>query len=155
MSIAEIKYHKAIENGELAQYLGGYPAYSVQETYADMPTDYSTIFLPVSSRLGDDSGLRETLSSAIKSLANDPEYGWGAIFHITNLAILRKRSGVDLLTPDLLDSVRNSLRNNRDRFKSLKRWIGKDFTDGVWEMVKTENRILHEDENITVLPEEL
>lgn len=155
MSIAEINFKEAIAKGELVEYLGGYPAYLIEERYADMPTDYGAAFSPLAKRMKDDPKLQESVLAAIKTLADDPEYGWGAIFHITNLVSLRRNTGLDLLTPSFVETVANTLRKNKDAFKSLRRWIGKDFDDGVWRMVLVENKILHTKHNITVLPEEL
>jgi hypothetical protein len=155
MSIEELLFDEAYQKGELVQFLGGYPEYHIQPLAADLPTEYSYAFTPIKSRIKDDLELRIKVLEAIKNLAKDPEYGWGAIFHVSNLALFRKYHGIDLLSPDLLDSLAESLRLNRDNFKSQKKWVGKDFEDGVWDMVRVINRNLHNDYGITVLPEEL
>jgi hypothetical protein len=155
MSIAEIKFKKAIAKGELVQYLGGYPEYSIQERFADMPTDYDVAFLPIDNRIKDDPKLQESVLDAIQTLSNDPEYGWGAIFHIGNLAYLKKKQGIDLLEPKFVESVAAALRKNKDAYIAMKKWVGKDLDDGVWDMVRVKNRNLSLDFNITVLPEEL
>jgi hypothetical protein len=155
MSVEEILFNEAVKNGELVQYLGGYPEYYLQPQAADLPTEYSDTFLPIKARIKDSPELGEKVQEAIKSLANDPEYGWGAIFHIANLANLKQYQGIDLLSPELVSSVADSLRQNRVAFIALKKWIGKNFEDGVWEMVRVVNRNIHKTHNITVLPEEL
>lgn len=155
MSIAEIKLAKALAKGELVQYLSGHPSYAIQDRDADLPTDYNAAFNPLDKRLKDDPQLQQAVVDAILSLANDPEYGWGVIFHVTNLVHLRRNEGIDLLSPSLLDAIASSLRKNRDAYKSLKRWVGKEFKDGVWEMVRVENKLLHKNHGVTVLPEEL
>lgn len=155
MSIDEILFAEAMTKGELIHYLGGFPGYYIQPQAADLPTEYDTAFMPISRRIMDEPQLQAQVLDAIKWLANDPEYGWGAIFHIGNLALLKKNQGLDLLTPDLLMSVADSLRRNKEAFMSLKRWIGKDFEDGVWAMVRNKNRLLHKKYEIAVLPEEL
>jgi hypothetical protein len=103
MSIAEVNFKEAIEKGELVQYLGGYPNYFIQDRFADMPTDYGAAFLPIHNRIKDDPKLQESVLYAIKNLSNDPEYGWGAIFHIGNLAYLKRNQGIDLINPELID----------------------------------------------------
>jgi hypothetical protein len=155
MDVAEIKFTKAIAKGELVQYLGGYPAYFIQERFADMPTDYSAAFTPIDDRIQDDTELQQMIVDAIILLAKDPEYGWGAIHHLGNLAIIKRNKGVDLLSPDLLDEIASSLRLNKETFKALKKWEGKNHEDGVWSQVRVQNKILHLRHNITVLPEEL
>lgn len=155
MNIEDSLFEEAMRKNELVQYLGGFPAYHIEALAADLPTEYSVAFDPIRRRIKENQGLGELALTAIKSLAQDPEYGWGAIFHIDNLALMRQYEGVDLLTPEFVSSVATSLRRNKDAFKTLKRWVGKEFEDGVWEMVRVVNRNLHNDENITVLPEEL
>lgn len=155
MSVDEVKFKKAMAKGELIQYLGGFPGYYIQPLAADLPTEYDVAFMPISRRIKDDPELQDQVLSAIKSLADDPEYGWGAIFYISNLVALKKHQDLDLLRPDLVASVADGLRRNKEAFKSEKRWIGRDFEDGVWAMVRVENRLLHKKHQVTVLPEEL
>ena len=155
MNAEEVKFNKALEKGELVQYLGGYPAYFLQPQAADLPTEYSDTFLPIKTRIGDDVELREKVLAAIKTLADDPVYGWGAIFQIGNLALVNQYQGIDLISPELIASVAESLRRNRDAFIALKRWEGKNHEDGVWAWVRVKNRNLHRFHSITVLPEEL
>jgi hypothetical protein len=88
-------------------------------------------------------------------LANDPVYGWGAIDYIVSLALFRKHGGIDLLSPELISSVADSLRKNKAAFSALKRWEGINHENGVWSMVRVNNRILNLKHGITVLPEEL
>jgi hypothetical protein len=155
MNTEDIKFNKALERGELMQYLGGYPEYYIQPQAADLPTEYSVAFLPIRRRIKDEPELGDKALAAIMALADDPVFGWGAIFHLDNLALMRQYEGIDLITPELLASVADSLRRNRDAFKALKRWEGKNHEDGVWTWVRVVNRNLHTDEHITVLPEEL
>lgn len=155
MSVEELNLEEAITKGELVQLLGGYPNYYVQSQFADLPTDYYLAFDPIRARIKDDTHLRDAVLEAIKTLAQDMVYGWGAIYHISNLALVRQYEGIDLISPDLIDAVADGLRRNKEAFKSLKRWGGKEFEDGVWNMVRVVNRNLHNDKNITVLPEEL
>ena len=155
MSVEEILFKEAMQKGELMQYLGGYPDYYIQPLAADLPTEYDVAFLPIARRIKDEPELGEKALAAIKALAGDPVYGWGAIYHIGNLALMRQYEGIDLITPELIASVADSLRHNRHAFKALKRWIGKNHEDGVWTWVRVKNRNLHNDDNITVLPEEL
>jgi hypothetical protein len=155
MSVEEILFNEAIRKGELVQFLGGYNGYSIQPLAADLPTEYSYAFDPIRSRITDDIELRGKVLDAIVALAQDPVYGWGAIDYIVSLALFRKYQGIDLLSTELISSVADGLRRNRDAFKSLKRWIGKNHEDGVWSLVCVNNRNLHNDYNITVLPEEL
>jgi hypothetical protein len=155
MSAEELNLIEAIEKGELVQLLGGYPNYFIQPRYADLPTEYDCAFDPIRARIKDDPQLRDAVLDAIITLAQDPVYGWGAIFHISNLALVKQYEGIDLISPELLTAVADGLRHNKEAYKSLKRWVGKDFEDGVWDMVRVVNRNLHDDKNITVLPEEL
>lgn len=155
MSVEEVKFKKAIAKGELVEFLGGFPGYYIQSEAADLPTDFDAAFTPIFTRIKDDPEIQDLVVNAIKSLSTDPEYGWGAIFHIGNLVLLKKYQAVDLIDSDLLNSVADGLRKNKEAFKSLKKWEGKNFDDGVWALVRNKNRNLHNDYNITVLPEEL
>ena len=155
MNSEEHLFNEAIAKSELMQYLGGFPGYCIQSQFADLPTEYYGAFTPIKSRIKDDSMLQEKVVDAIKSLAQDPEYGWGAIYHIGNLALLKQYQGIDLLSSDLLASVAAGLRRNKAAFTTLKRWEGINHENGVWALVVNKNRNLHNDDNITVLPEEL
>jgi hypothetical protein len=155
MNVEDILINEAIQKGELVQYLGGYPDYYIQPQAADLPTEYDVAFDPIRRRIKDEPELGEKALAAIKALADDPVYGWGAICHISNLALMRQYEGIDLITPELITSVADSLRRNRNAFKAIKRWIGKNREDGVWSMVRVENRLLHKKHQISVLPEEL
>jgi hypothetical protein len=155
MNVEDILFNEAIEKSELVQYLGGYPDYYIQPQAADLPTEYDVAFDPIRRRIKDEPELGGKALAAIKALADDPVYGWGAIFHIGNLALMRQYEGIDLITPELLTSVAESLRHNRDAFKALKRWEGKNHEDGVWTWVRVKNRNLHTKHGVTVLPEEL
>lgn len=151
----EVLLNEAIAKGELVQYLGGFPGYYLQPQAADLPTEFDATFVPIRNRIKDDPQLLETIVEAIIKLADDPEYGWGAIFQIANLANLKKYQGIDLLSQELISSVGESLRRNRESFKSLKRWEGKNHDDGIWALVRVKNRNIQRTHNITVLPEEL
>jgi hypothetical protein len=155
MSVEEIKFKKAIEKGELVQFLGGFPDYYIQSRYADMPTEYDCAFDPIRARIKDDPHLRDAVLDAIKTLAKDPVYGWGAIYHIANLALVKQYEGIDLISPDLLSAVADGLKRNKEAYKALKRWDGQNHEDGVWALVRAKNRGLRLRHNITVLPEEL
>jgi hypothetical protein len=155
MNIEDSLFEEAMRKNELVQYLGGYPAYYIQPQAADLPTEYSVAFDPIRRRIKENPQLGSSAIEAIKSLADDPEYGWGAIFHIGNLVLMKQYEGVNLLSPELISMVAESLRRQKKTFESLKRWIGKDFENGVWEMVRVKNRILFKKHGITVLPEEL
>jgi hypothetical protein len=148
-------FNKAIEKGELVQFLGGYPGYYLQPSAADLPTEYDDAFFPIKTRIKDSLDLQIKVLEAIKTLSLDAEYGWGAIFYLGNLALMRKYDGFDILGSDFVESVAANLRHNKDAFKSLKKWVGKELEDGVWDMVRVINRNLHNDYGITVLPEEL
>jgi hypothetical protein len=155
MNVEDILFNEAMQKGELVQFLGGYPDYYIQPQAADLPTEYNVAFDPIRRRIKDEPELGEKALAAIKALADDPVYGWGAIFHIENLVLMRQYEGIDLITPELLASVADSLRRNRDAFKALKRWVGKNHENGVWTWVRVVNRNLHTDKQITILPEEL
>jgi hypothetical protein len=155
MSIEESLFNEAITKGELVQFLGGFPSYRITPQAADLPTEYDSAFLPIRTRIKEDPHLQKVVLEAIVTLSHNSEYGWGVLDYVTNLALLKKYQGLDLLSKSFLESVAIGLRENKSNFISLKRWVGKEFDDGVWEMVRVNNRILHEDYGITVLPEEL
>jgi hypothetical protein len=155
MNAEDVKFKKAMDRGELVHFLGGYPSYSLQPQAADLPTEYDLAFDPIRRQIKQSPELGQMALAAIKVLADNPEYGWGAIFHISNLVLLRQYEGVDLLSPELISSVADSLRKNKVALMALKRWEGKNHEDGVWALVRNKNRNLHNDHGITVLPEEL
>lgn len=155
MSVEETLFNEAIKKGELVQFLGGYPAYCIRPLAADLPTEYDDAFFPIRMRIKDEPQLGIQVVEAIATLSQDPLYGWGAIDYLISLALLKKFQGIDLLSPELLTSVADGLRSNKAAFMSLKRWEGKNHDDGIWALVRSKNRNLHNDYGITVLPEEL
>jgi hypothetical protein len=154
-SPAQIKFDRARAKGELQKYFGGYPEYALQHPVADMPTDEGAAITPVQQIAASDPTIRDEVQAAWLKLAEDPVYGWFVIHYFTYAPYLVKASGQEWLPQALLDQIAERLRANKDAYMKLKRWHGETLPDGCWELLWAENRRLHRDKNITVLPEEL
>lgn len=148
-------FPKALQEGKLMEYLGGFPGYGLFNPYADSPTDPSAAFNPIRSLIVEDRVVREHVLSALSSLANDQEHGWMAIYYISKLKDVEKNHGIELVTPELVSAIAEKLRNNKAHWNMNKSWVGWNTKDGLWGAVQGINQMLHENYNLTVLPEEL
>jgi hypothetical protein len=152
---ADSKFERARTKGELYRYFGGYTEYFVQHDVADMPTDDTLIMNPIKKIAATDPSIREEVHAAWLRLAEDPVHGWFVIYYLTYTSYLSRISGQDWLPEEVLHQIAERLRANKAAYTALKRWHGETRENGCWSMVVAANATLHNDYNITVLPEEL
>lgn len=152
---ARIMFPKALKDGRLKEYLGGFPDYYLFNPYAESPTDPDAAFSPIRNLILEDTTLKEQVFAALLALAEDKEYGWIVIHYISELKDLETLKKVKLLTQDFLAAIADGLRKNKDSFILNKRWLGAEYSDGLWGDVRRMNRILAREDGLMVLPEEL
>lgn len=155
MNEAEIQFNDARAKGELHKLFGGYPEYAIVDRIANNPTDWAAAFSRARMTIGKDIPLRAEVVDAIKKLAHDREYGWMAIYYVSQVADFKRYHNLDLINEDFIKAVADGLRANKEVLISSKKWGGADHEEGLWALVKNGNRNLYNDYNIAILPEEL
>lgn len=154
-SSAQSSFEEARAKHELYKYFGGYSAYMIEHQVADMPTDEGAIMTPIKKIAATDPTIMEEVHAAWIQLAEDPVHGWFVIHYLTYTPYLEHLSGREWLPQELVSQIAERLRANKAAYTALKRWHGATLEDGCWGLLLAENSRLHEDDNITVLPEEL
>lgn len=151
---AQALFPTALREGKLTDYLGGFPGYEIANPYANSPTDPDAAFSPIRLLIVEDEALRSKVLEAIRTLAEDQNYGWMAIYYLSALKSLESWKNVSLVTPDLIDAIANSLRKHRAALILNRNCVGADYQDGLWGDVRRMNKILTQKYNLTLLPEE-
>lgn len=148
-------FPKALQEGKLVEYLGGFPGYDLIDPYADSPTDPEAAFEPIRHQIVEDIALRKKVFEALCTLANHPDYGWMAIYYFTSLRLIEKYKKVELVTSELVNGVAMGFRKHKGNWDMRRDWVGKTNKGGLWGAVKGMNKVLTEKYNLTILPEEL
>lgn len=144
---------KAIEQGELVNYLAGFSGYGLPNPHADTPTDPTSVFQELIPLMNDEVGFQDKVMDSLIELSLDKIYGWMVLYYFWDLKSFEKNSGVEVLSPKFYEKIGNNLFANKISHIENKRWIGSMYRNGIWGEILVLNKNFFDRFGIWVIPE--
>ena len=130
---------RAVAQHEFFEYLIGKEGYAYTNRYADMPTDPTDAFTSLVDLYNHvrDPKIWTSFSENVERISSDKSYAWLSLYYVA--AYLRYTTRRKIVNPKdppnaliLAQSVLTHLKKLQPTLSNDKKWVGRDYTDGLW-----------------------
>jgi|GEM_PF-3835094 len=124
---------RALQKGELFEYLVGEKDYAYVCPYADMPTYPAQVLASIVSYYDatGDSTVWQYFDASLLAVSADQQYAWLSLYYLVEYLRYSKRIRPLNLT-QLSHTVVENVRAAKESLLAAKKWVGRDYPDGLW-----------------------
>jgi hypothetical protein len=145
----------AIAREELFEYLVGGKNYGYIKPYADMPTYPSDVFASLIDyhKHSNDNHIWNYFAVGVTQVSADKTYSWLSLYYLVAYLryITRHQAAKSIGLPDatnLSQAIFVNLKALREFLSHSKRWVGCDYSNGLWGDVERMTRNINEEFNL-------
>lgn len=148
-----MKFAEVVASGRVKNFLKGADGMAIFDPYSDYPTDTLKVFDSIELEIIQSQDMLEAFLFGLLELSEDADFCWLVMTYIWKLKRTGQRQGLDLFDRAWLELIRNNLKLAKPNLKKNHKWVGADFSNGLWGEVLRLNANFAED--ILILPDEL
>jgi hypothetical protein len=129
------KLREAVEKGELFEYMVGENGYEYVSRDADVPTEDQVVFASIVAlyRETKDDSIWKYFQATWLAISTDATYSWLSLYylyHCVNYITQPESYHIDI--KGILPSIIDNLKKNKKYLSKNKRWVGSNYSDGLW-----------------------
>ena len=145
---------KALAKRNLLAYMIGDKGYEYVCPYADVPTYHEEVFDSIIGYVTEskDYNVWNNFISCLLKISVDPTYSWFALYYVSAYArYFDKKENIPVPLDDFLSKIVANIQANKSALCKDQRWMGRGFTDGLWDNAIRMAAILKRDLGLDII----